>query len=197
MWEESYATPEYVFGRDPAPFVADNMDLFAPGDRVLCIADGEGRNSVHLARAGVTVTAFDLSPSAVKKAQKLAAEAGVSVECHVSTLKSWDWSRRFDTVLGVFIQFTPQAQQAAVFADFARAVHPGGRLVLHGFTPDQVELGTGGPSDPGNMYTTEKLRGFLPGWKVEHAREYRAEQHSGARHSGICALIDFVARKPV
>ena len=45
----------------------------APGQRVLSVADGEGRNSVWLARQGLAVTP-STSPVGVDKARRLAGE---------------------------------------------------------------------------------------------------------------------------
>jgi 2-polyprenyl-3-methyl-5-hydroxy-6-metoxy-1,4-benzoquinol methylase len=39
------------------------------GGRILCVADGEGRNSVWLARQGFAVDAFDISERTVEKAR--------------------------------------------------------------------------------------------------------------------------------
>ena len=41
-----------MFGREPNEYLRAQAELFAPGSRVLCVADGEGRNSVWLARQG-------------------------------------------------------------------------------------------------------------------------------------------------
>ena len=48
--------------------LADTVRDLDPGD-VLCLADGEGRNGVHLASLGHRVTTVDFSDAAVAKAQ--------------------------------------------------------------------------------------------------------------------------------
>jgi SAM-dependent methyltransferase len=78
MWNERYATEDYLFGTEPAAFLAREAARLPPASRVLCVADGEGRNSVHLARLGHAVTAFDMSPNAVEKARRLAAVRGAA-----------------------------------------------------------------------------------------------------------------------
>jgi len=77
-----------------------------------------------------------------------------------------------------------------------RVLAPGGRLVLHGYTPEQVALGTGGPRDPAHMYTEALLRDAFPGWRIERLASYERDVQEGRGHSGRSALIDFVARKP-
>lgn len=49
MWNERFAAEGYAYGEDPNEFLADSMHLIPPG-RVLCLAEGQGRNAVYLAR---------------------------------------------------------------------------------------------------------------------------------------------------
>ena len=197
MWEERYKTSDsYLFGLEPAKFLTENPWIHQSGGTALCVADGEGRNSTHLARAGLSVTAFDMAPTAVARAQELAKRAGVALGSHQSDWQSWDWSRQFDLVVGIFIQFMGPEGRPGQFADMARALRPGGRLVLHGYTPEQVDLGTGGPPSRDNMYTEEILRTGFDGWRIERMAAYERDVQEGRGHSGRSALIDFVAVKP-
>ena len=67
-WNARYGgTAEYVYGLEPNTFLADTVRDLDPGD-VLCLADGEGRNGVHLASLGHRVTTVDFSDAAVAKA---------------------------------------------------------------------------------------------------------------------------------
>ncbi|MCU4651730.1 class I SAM-dependent methyltransferase [Roseibacterium sp. SDUM158016] len=195
-WNTRYAGPDFLFGRKPAAFLVREADRLPPGSRVLCVADGEGRNSVHVAGLGHTVTAFDLSANAVAKARRLAEEAGVAVDLNVSGLEDWDWSQEVDALVAIFIQFLAPPARAEAFARFSRAVRPGGLLLLHGYAPRQVGYGTGGPGAVENMYTLPMLQDAFAGWEVLVAEDYDAVIEEGAGHSGRSGLIDFVARRP-
>lgn len=196
MWNERYAGDDYLFGTMPADFLPRAAEWLTPDATVLAIADGEGRNSVWLAAEGLRVTAFDSAPNAIAKARKLAAERGVEVAFHLSDLDGWDWSRKFDVVAGIFIQFVGPADRAALFERIDAALRPGGLLLLHGYAPRQVDYKTGGPPDPANMYTLDLLRAAFAGYGVLRAEDFDAEVDEGRGHSGRSALIDFVARKP-
>ncbi|NBD30029.1 MAG: methyltransferase domain-containing protein [Alphaproteobacteria bacterium] len=197
MWEDRYsAEGDYLFGRAPAAFLQDNPWIVTGMKTALCVADGEGRNSVWLAGRGLQVSAFDLSPTAVERARALAAEAGVQVATQVSDWAGHDWTRQVDMVVGIFVQFMGPGDRPGQFADMARALRPGGRLVLHGYRPEQVEYGTGGPPSRENMYTEALLREAFPGWHLERLASYERDVDEGRGHSGRSALIDFVARKP-
>jgi SAM-dependent methyltransferase len=140
--------------------------------------------------------AFDISPNALAKARSLAEAAGVTVGFHVSTLDDWDWTREFDAILAVFIQFLGPDARARAFARFAGAIRPGGLLLLHGYAPRQVGYGTGGPGAVENMYVEADLAAAFDGWEVLRSADYDAEISEGRGHSGRSALVDFVARKP-
>lgn len=197
MWNERYAGDDYLFGTEPADFLRRAAGWLVPGDGVLCIADGEGRNSVWLAGQGMRVTAFDPAENAVAKARRLAAAKGVEVAFHVTDLDGWDWSRQYDTVAGIFIQFVGPADRADLFRRIDRALKPGGLLLLHGYAPRQVGYGTGGPPDPANMYTLDLLRDAFADYEVLRAEDFDADVDEGKGHSGRSALIDFIARKPM
>ena len=85
-WNERFGRDDYHFGTEPNVFLASQAHRLRAGMRALSVADGEGRNSVWLARQGLAVTAFDISPVGVDKANRLAREAGVTVEHHVADI---------------------------------------------------------------------------------------------------------------
>jgi SAM-dependent methyltransferase len=198
FWNTRYKNTEtYLFGEEPARGLVGMEGFLPERAEILCVADGEGRNSVWLARQGYRVTGFDPAPVAVSRAQDLATRHGVALETHVDGIETWDWARRFDVVAGIFIQFSPPDERQKVFAKMAGAIRPGGLILLHGFAPRQVNYGTGGPGDPAHLYTIEMLQEAFAGWEVLHARDYDGEQSSGSGHSGMAALVDFIARKPL
>ena len=72
-WDARFSTEDYIFGTEPNAWLAQHANLLRPGMRVLAVADGEGRNSVWMAKQGLQVDAFDISPIGIDKAKKLAA----------------------------------------------------------------------------------------------------------------------------
>ena len=77
MWDQRFSGDDYLFGREPNDYLRSKAPLLPAGGSVLCVADGEGRNSVWLAQQGLKVQAFDISEVGVAKARLLALEAGV------------------------------------------------------------------------------------------------------------------------
>jgi len=196
VWNERYSGAEFIFGTEPNAYLAQQRHLLAPGRRALAVADGEGRNSVWLARLGLRVDAFDISSVAVEKAKRLARDAGVEVDFRVSDCDTWHWTpASYDVVAAIFIQFAGPELRARLFARMAEALKPGGLLILQGYTPRQLEFNTGGPGVLENLYTEELLRTELSTFQILDLRVYEAELHEGLRHVGPSALIGMVARK--
>jgi SAM-dependent methyltransferase len=197
MWNDRYNTPDYLFGTEPAAFLQREAHRLTAGQTALCVADGEGRNSVFLAQRGLKVTAMDGSDVAVTKARALAAARGVTVDFHVADIAGWDWdARRYDAVVAIFIQFAAPALRDAIFAGMVRALAPGGLILLHGYTPAQLTHDTGGPRAPDQLYTPDLLAQRFRDLDILHLADYEAELREGSRHVGRSALIDLVARKP-
>ncbi len=196
FWNARYATEDYIFGTAPNVFLASQAELIRPGMRALAIADGEGRNGVWLAEQGVEVHAVEVSPVALEKARKLAAARGVKLDFEQADILDWDWPEAaYDLVAAIFIQFAPPPARDRIIAGIRRCLKPGGLLVLQGYTPKQVEFGTGGPPDPANMYTTQLLREWFGDWEILHLAEHESVIREGSHHHGMSALIDLVARK--
>lgn len=199
FWNDRYAGADgYLFGTAPAMFLTENPWVLQGHGTALCVADGEGRNSVAVARAGWQVSAFDLSPVAVDRARDLAGSAGVENGYSVDDLESDGWADgSYDLVVGIFVQVFGNARKVPLLERIGRAVKPGGRLALHGYRPEQLAFGTGGPPSADNMYTEDELRRVFDGWHIERLAAYDREVQEGRGHSGMSALIDLVARKPL
>ncbi len=197
-WNARFAREEYIFGEAPNALLRRQTHCIPQGASVLCVADGEGRNSVWLAEQGMRVTAFDFAPNAVAKAARLAQRRGVVVDGHEGDMFTWPWATtRYDALVAIFIQFLAPEDRNAVFASMQSAVTPGGLFLLEGYRPEQVDYKTGGPPRRDHMYTGEWLQRVFAGWDILLLDAYDAEIDEGPAHSGKSALIDLVARKPL
>lgn len=197
-WNKRFEAERYIFGTEPNEYLRNVAHHLAPGSRVLCVADGEGRNSVWLARRGHRVDAFDIAELGVRKARNLARGAGVEVNFAVADGDALRWpATLYDAVVAIFIQFADPAMRGRLFERMVHTLKPGGVLVLQGYTPRQIEYKTGGPPFVENLYTEPMLRTAFAALEVLDLREYEAELTEGTQHSGRSALIGLVARKPL
>jgi SAM-dependent methyltransferase len=195
-WNRRFSESGYLFGTEPNGWLVEHADLWEAGQRVLCIADGEGRNSVWLAQRGLTVDAFDVSEVGVRKARDFARITGAKVNFAVADIAELRWPENlYDGVAAIFFQFADPALRARIFEGIVRCLKPGGTLVLQGYTPRQLEYRTGGPPHASHMYTPQLLREAFAGMEILQLREYEADLAEGKGHKGRSALIGMVARK--
>ena len=202
-WNDRYrdAGEDYLFGTEPNRFLAHRVKLLQNGQTALSVADGEGRNSVWLAEQGLQVKAIEISTVAIEKARRLAAGRQVEVDFVLADMLAPDWPPQeyrgvFDWVVGIFIQFVGPVERERQFTVMKELTRPGGRILLQGYTPKQLDYKTGGPSDIGNPYTSDFLRGAFADWEIEELVEYDEDLSEGERHKGRSALIGLIARKP-
>jgi SAM-dependent methyltransferase len=196
-WQTRYATPEYAFGKSPNYFLESCKRLLPHGGRALAVADGEGRNGVWLAEQGLDVVSIDFSPAAQQKAKALAAERNVKVTFELVDVHTWNYpSATFDVVAEIFTQFSDPADRARKWAGMQKALKPGGLLIIQGYTPRQLEYGTGGPKEIENLYTRAMLEREFGGLRELSIAEEEREIHEGTSHGGMSAVINLTARKP-
>ena len=194
-WNARFSAEGYLFGESPNAYLAEMTSRLKPG-RTLSLADGEGRNSVWLARQGLEVDAFDFSPIAIEKARQLADKHAVKVNYQCSDWQTFDWTpNRYDNVVGVFFQFVEPASRLDLFARMDQALKPGGVLLIQGYGKGQLAFNTGGPGELSHLYDDELLLSAFSNYQVLDIKTYTAEVDEGAGHKGMSALVGFVARK--
>ncbi len=192
FWNERYRVEEYVYGTAPNDFLRDEAHRIPPG-RVLCLADGEGRNGVFLAERGHAVTSVDLSIEGLRKAERLARERGVALETVHADLATYDPPEdAFAGVVSIFAH-TPPPVRRRIHALLPRVLRVGGCLVLEAYRPEQVALGTGGPPDPALLPSLADLRAELAALDLVVAREVNRDVYEGRFHGGPSAVVQVVA----
>lgn len=203
IWSKRYrdAGDDFLFGTEPNRFLAHRQDLLQNGRTALSVADGEGRNSIWLAEQGLAVTAIEISPVAIEKARHLAKARQAEVNFLLVDMLAPGWPPSemhdaFDWVFGIFIQFVGPEWRSRQFEVMKQLTAPGGRILLQGYTPKQLEFRTGGPSAVENLYTEESLREEFADWEIEELVDYEDEISEGTGHKGRSALIGMIARKP-
>jgi len=196
FWNQRFGGAAYLYGTAPNDFVAQVADRI-PAGPVLCLAEGEGRNAVFLAGRGHAVTAVDLSPVGLEKAQALAARQGVRITTIAADLAAFALEEGVWSGVVASWAHLPSQLRRRVFAGVVRGLRPGGVVVLEAYTPAQLRYGTGGPKDPDLLMTLAALRAEFGGLEFEIGREIERDVVEGSGHTGRAAVVQVLARKPV
>jgi SAM-dependent methyltransferase len=195
-WENRYRVPGYAFGTEPNYFLAACRTLLPRSGKALAVADGEGRNGIWLAEQGLEVLSIDFSPAAQEKARALAKQRGVSLTIASADVHTWDYPEAvFDVVVEIFTQFSSPAERAQKWAGMRNALKPGGLLIIQGYTPKQLQYGTGGPKQVENLYTRAMLEAAFGDLRDVIIVEEELEIYEGTSHGGMSAVINLTARR--
>ena len=191
MWNQRYNTDAYVYGTEPNEFLKQQVDKLPQG-KILCLADGEGRNSVYLATLGYDVTAVDSSEVGLAKAQKLAAEKGVTITTQVADLADYDLGQgQWQGIVSIFCHLPPPLRKQ-VHGNINAALADDGVFLLEAYTPEQLQHGTGGPPNAAMMMTAAELPTELAGLNIDSCNELEREVLEGEGHSGTGAVVQLI-----
>jgi 16S rRNA C967 or C1407 C5-methylase (RsmB/RsmF family) len=154
--------------REPAAWLAANIDLLPPGGTVLDVAAGAGRHAVFLARHGWRVHAVDRDAAALADLRQAAERASVAdlvtTECRDLEMHDVSFGAQcYEAV--VVVHYLHRALMPAIVA----AVAPGGVLVYETFTIEQASRGR--PSNPAFLLQPGELHTLVRPLRVLRSRE--------------------------
>jgi len=154
-WDARYR--EAMVGEQAAtPLLAAHRHRLPPRGRALDLACGLGADALLLARAGLDVDAWDLSPVVIAKLEAYAATHHLSLRAEVRDVTVHPpEAGRYDVI--VVAHFLERALCAAI----AAALRPGGLLFYQTFGP------TGpGPANPAFRLTHRELPQLFAGLEL-------------------------------
>jgi hypothetical protein len=124
------------------------------------------------------MTGVDFSAVAIGKARQLAQAQGVSVDFEVADVVTHHLEPVHDLVIVFYLQLAPP-ERAAVLANAAGALAPGGTFLMVAHDLDNIEHGYGGPQDPQVLPTADLVVADLlasptgPELEVQRAEQVR------------------------
>lgn len=198
MWDERYSEPGFAYGTEPNDFLKAEYQRIPAGGRVLCLAEGEGRNAVFLAEQGYDVTAMDLSEVGLNKAQRLADDRGVTIITQVADMADYHFeANSWDAVVSIWAHVPVNVRQQ-VHAQIAQALKPSGVYLFEAYTYEQTKMdAVGGPpaDQPDRFGSLLHLRDELSELDEVLGIEKQRMVSEGNRHQGLSAVVQFIGKK--
>lgn len=193
-WNERYANPDFIYGKQPNDYFKAAIDSLPPG-RVLIPAAGEGRDAIYAAKLGWEVYAFDASSKAQEKALKWANEERLNLHYFCDDAMNVRLPLdSFDVIALIFFHL-PVSIRAEFHQKCIKWLKPGGLLVLEGFTPKQLPLTSGGPKDLSMLFTSDLLNNDFSDLTQIELNEFQRTLDEGPLHQGLAEVVQFKGKK--
>ena len=194
-WNDRYSSAEFYYGTEPNDFLKASASLIPPRGKVLCLAEGEGRNAVYLATLGYSVTAVDQSEAGLKKLKGLADHHQVTIETVVADLSEFVILEDYwDSIISIWCH-VPALLRQRLHVSVVKGLKSGGLLILESYHPRQLEFKTGGPPTADLMMTKSGLETELKGLQFKVLQEIDRDVQEGKGHSGMSAVTQCLAFK--
>lgn len=198
MWDQRYNEEGFAYGTAPNDFLKAEYSRIPKGGRVLCLAEGEGRNAVFLAKQGYSVTAVDQSSVGLHKAESLAIENGVEISTIVSDLADYDLGNEvWDGVVSIAAHVPPLLRKE-LHSQVVKSLKRNGVFILEAYTERHLEMdGVGGPppSQKELFMSLAELKVELEGLEFIIGIEVERNISEGKYHQGESAVVQVVACK--
>ncbi len=201
FWNERYADVEYAYGTNPNEFLVAEYSRIKSDDgiaKILCIAEGEGRNACFLASKGFEVTAVDQSAQGLAKTKQLGKTLGVEITTIEADLEHFEIDpASWDGIVSISAHLPP-ALRKKVHSKIVSGLKPGGILILEAYTEKHLDmLGIGGPpAHQKEMFMAlAELEQELQSLDFIIAQETERHLHEGKYHQGLSAVVQVVAQR--
>ena len=198
MWDQRYGTEVFAYGTSPNDFLKAQFSLIPKGGKVLCLAEGEGRNAVFLAKLGYMVTAVDQSSVGLEKAQAYAKENGVDITTIVADLADYNMGEKtWDGIVSISAH-VPSNLRKNLHQQAVKALKPKGVFILEAYTEQQLQMsGIGGPPPTQSdlFMSLNALKTELNGLHFTIGNEIERHICEGEHHQGESAVVQVVAIK--
>ncbi len=196
LWDEKFSREEYFYGFEPNVFIASHTYLLKPQGKLLCLGEGEGRNAVHLALEGYSVTALDASAVGMTKALARAKEKGVHITPLLLDLEQWEPQEKYDGVLSSYLHLE-EPLRTEVFQKALNALNPGGYFIGEFFSTNQMPRSSGGPKKLSLLYTVESLTEIfaIAGCEIVLLEECEVYLDEGKGHQGDALVVRVIVKK--
>ena len=212
FWNERYDRSEFVYGKEPNQFFAEQLSQLFKQDRTLSAGktssaewrprlllpmEGEGRNAVYAAQQGWSVDASDFSTVARNKAYELSNLAGVSINYAIMDMTAPSLRyNRYQAAGLIYAHLSPEYRKF-LHREIQKSLVPEGVVIIEAFHVSQLGNPSGGPGNVDMLYTADILESDFEGCDIIELDETQTILQEGDGHKGPAQIVRGVFKKRI
>ena len=187
IYDNRYESVDHYWPFQPSSMLYKALALLPSAERGLKALDigcGEGASAILLARNGFEVTAFDLSPEAIKKTTKFAERLGLSVNAFVADINELELDDSYDLIFSSgTVQYLEPAKRACFMEKLKVSTKQNGINVIHTFVKKPFVSEAPDAEENEFLWQSGELLSLYHDWKTESfVEEIKPCQSSGIAH---------------
>lgn len=194
FWNDKFQMQEYLYGIEPNRYIQANTALLQANSHILCLAEGEGRNALHLANLGHQVSAIDASDIAINKLHKLLNEHGHSIQTQHLDLNHWNPTKNLYDAIATSYLHIPKPLLAQTMQNSIVALKTEGIFMGEFFSTNQLNYNSGGPKAIEMLYSIEDFASHQ-GVEFIELQEKIITLDEGKGHEGEASVIRVLFKK--
>ena len=193
FWNEKFSREGYLYGENPNEFLASKTDIFKPISKILCLGEGEGRNAIHFAKNGFTVTAMDASDIGLSKLHFRSIEQDLKIETICIDLNHWEVFEKFDFIVDSILHMHKDGREN-LFQKIEDSLDQDAYFIAEFFSTKQLNFNSGGPKDIDLLYSLEDFDKYF-NLCTKEIKEEIVTLNEGKGHQGLASVIRVVIQK--
>lgn len=196
--QQIYAQDEYYWGTEPNELVKRAVEHAPDRDNLTAIdvGAGEGRDSVYLAEQNIDVTAVDIAPNGLEKAEQLADERGVDIEVTQADINTLELASPVDIFYSIgTIQYLRPENRADTFEHFKIKTISGGIHALFAFVDRDTIPPAPDWGENEYYYDETELHTYYEDWECLYTEDLVFDDDSGGEPHQHAA-VEVLYRKP-
>ena len=195
FWNNRYSELGIAYGIEPNEVLKSNVTVFNPNSKILCLAEGEGRNAIYLAKLGHEVTAVDFSEQGIRNMNRLAKENNIKITTICSDLHDFKVEENsWDGIVVIFGHF-PATLRSKLFSSFYQGLKKEGTILIVGYHKKQLGKNSGGPTEAELLYGENELTDDFNSFDEIQMNQFNIHLSEGKYHQGLSSLLVVKGKK--
>lgn len=198
FWNQKFTEIENLYGLEANGFVKTSSKILEKKSKILCLAEGEGRNALYLATKGHEISVIDISQVAIENMENLLSTYGYDVNAKQIDILRWQpIYQEYDAIITTYLHLANQEQFHNVLDKSILSLKTNGYFIGEFFEKKQIDFTSGGPKNIDMLYCINELREYLSNHNItiKILSNETVNLDEGLGHQGKASVIRVIFQK--